>query len=503
MQSSNNPSAAPQDAHAYPQRWPALAVMMIANFMNLLDVTIVNVALPSLQHDLKASASEIEWIVAGYVLTFALGLLPFGRFGDIKGKRLIFLLGVAAFTLASALCGLAGSADMLILARFVQGAAAAIMTPQVLAIAQVMFPPRERAAAFSLFGLSAGLASVSGPIIGGWLIGANLFDLGWRPIFLINVPVGIIAVIAGWRLIPVIAPRPGLSNDWGGIVLAAAAVFCVLFPLIEGRGFGWPLWIVAMLVLALPLTLAFYAWQRRQRARGGPELLPLSLMANRNYAIGALMTAVFFSALPGFFLSFAMFLQQGYGLTPLQSGLTTMPFSLGVLVASIISGRLGSVAPRIRMLVGIVMIAAGMAGLRIMVTGLEVTVDSLALLPFLAVSGLGLGISIAPMFQVVLASVPPHDAGSASGALQAIQQVGSAFGIAMVSEIFFSSLDRGLAAGLAGPIAYRDSLAAAIIYNFAAYALVLMAIALLRHRHIAEPLGRPASGPEPLPVVHD
>lgn len=489
MQPNEKSGAVPgADMQAYPQRWPALAIMMVANFMNLLDVTIVNVALPSLQHDLGADSSEIEWIVAGYVLTFALGLLPFGRLGDLKGKRQVFLVGVVAFTAASALCGLASGTEMLIAARFVQGAAGAIMTPQVLAIAQVMFPPKERAAAFSLFGLSAGLASVSGPIIGGWLIGMNLFDLGWRPIFLINVPVGIITVLVARRLIPVIPARPGLRNDWGGIALAGVTIFCVIFPLIEGRGFGWPAWMIAMLVLALPGALAFYAWERRQRRLDGPELLPLSLMSNRNYAIGAVMTAIFFSAVPGFFLSFAMFLQQGFGLTALQSGLTTMPFSLGVLVASIVSGRIGTIGPRIRMIAGLLLISVGMFGLRQSVIGLGEAVEGGAMLVFLGLAGLGLGIAIAPMFQVVLSSVAPHDAGSASGALQAIQQVGSAFGIAIVSEIFFSHLESGLVAGNGPHAVYRESMAMAIVYSLAAYAIVLAATALLKPRHLADPV---------------
>ncbi|KPF47305.1 MFS transporter [Rhizobium sp. AAP43] len=462
--------------HPYPKRWTALAVMMLANFMNLLDVTIVNVALPSLQSELGATSSQIEWVVAGYVLVFALGLLPFGRLGDVRGKKQVFIAGVAAFTFASLLCGMAPGIGSLVAARLLQGAGAAVMTPQVLAIAQMMFPPKERAAAFSLFGLSAGLASVSGPILGGWLISLDVLGLGWRPIFLINIPVGIVTILLGWQLIPSLPPKPGIKNDFGGIVLAAATIFCVIFPLIEGRSFGWPLWCFVMLAIALPVGLAFALWERRQHRMGGPELLPVPLMKNRNYVIGSLMTATFFSTLPGFFLIFAMFLQQGYGLTPLQSGVTTVPFSVGIFVASLISGRLGNVTPRIRVIVGVVMVIVGMGLLRAEIQTVGETIDRMALLPWFLLSGLGMGIAIAPMFQLVLAGVPPQDAGAGSGALQAIQQMGSVLGIAIVSEIFFSDLVRNAAEGLTGKAVYAEGLALGLIYNFVAYAIVLVAV---------------------------
>lgn len=474
-------------SHPYPKRWTALAVMMLANFMNLLDVTIVNVALPSLQAELGATSSQIEWVVAGYVLVFALGLLPFGRLGDIRGKKQVFLAGVAAFTFASLLCGLSPGIGSLVVARLLQGAGAAIMTPQVLAIAQMMFPPKERAAAFSLFGLSAGLASVSGPILGGWLIALDVFDLGWRPIFLINIPVGLGTILLGWRLIPALPPKPGLKNDVFGIVLAALTIFCVIFPLIEGRTFDWPLWCFLMLALALPFALAFALWQRRQHRLGKPELLPVPLMKNRNYVIGALMTATYFSTLPGFFLILAMYLQQGYGLTPLQSGLTTVPFSAGVFFASLISGRIGTIAPRIRVVVGVTMVIIGMGLLRGEVQSVGESIDRMALLPWLLLSGLGMGIAIAPMFQLVLAGVPPQDAGAGSGALQAIQQVGSVLGIAIVSEIFFSDLARNAAEGLTGKAVYAEALALGLIYNFIAYAVVLVAVCLMRTTRPASP----------------
>ena len=474
---------------AYPQRWLAMCILLIANFMNMIDVTIVNVALPSLQKNLGATESGIEWVMAGYILAFALGLLPFGRLGDILGKRRIFLIGVTGFTMASAFCGLAVNVEMLIVSRVIQGLTGAVMTPQILAIAQIMFPPKERAMAFSLFGLTAGLASVAGPVTGGLLIDGNLFGLEWRPIFLINVPIGIIAVLAGRAFIPDIKANPELKNDFPGILLAAAAIFCLIFPLIEGRGFGWPGWCFAMMALSLPLAIGFVAWERHQKATGGPELLPVSLMTNRNYMIGALTTMVFFSAMPGFFLMISVFLQSGYQLSPLHSGLTTMPFPVGVLLSSILSGRLGARWLRQRILVGSLIMLGGIVMLRIIVgdVGDEIFRSAFILPMFLG--GLGLGMAIAPLFQIVLMKVPGRDAGSGAGALQAIQQVGAALGVAIISEIFFSEIPRQMALGASQHEAFRAAFESATQYNMAVYVALALSIFILKPS--------PADGPTP------
>src|SRR4051794_20544284 len=204
---------------AYPRRWAALVTLLIGGFMNLIDITIVNVALPRLQAGLGATSTDIQWVVAAYILAFGLGVLPFGRLGDIVGRKRMFLIGVALFTVFSAVCGLAPTIVALIGARVLQGLASAMMMPQILAIAQVIFPPKERGFAFSLFGLSAGLASVAGPLAGGLLIGADLFGLDWRPIFLVNIPVGILALAAGRALVPELPPHPGLTVDFGGVVI--------------------------------------------------------------------------------------------------------------------------------------------------------------------------------------------------------------------------------------------------------------------------------------------
>ena len=294
---SSQPFAAVTAETADPRRWLALTILLIANFMNLIDVTIVNVALPSMQTGLSASATQIEWVIAAYILAFALGLLPFGRLGDILGRTRLFLWGVGAFTAASALCGLSPNIEFLIFARVIQGLAGAMMTPQVLAIATVTFPPEERGQAFSLFGLSAGLAAVCGPILGGVLVSANLFGMDWQPIFLVNIPIGIAAIIAGYFLIPRLPGHPELRNDYVGIGLFGLGIFAVVFPIIEGRSYGWPLWAFGMIAAGLVILGVFVLWTRGRAALGEPQLLNYDLITNRQFMFGAFVTTIFASGL--------------------------------------------------------------------------------------------------------------------------------------------------------------------------------------------------------------
>jgi EmrB/QacA subfamily drug resistance transporter len=434
-------AAAAAEAAAYPSRWPALFILLLASFMNLIDVTIVNVALPSMQANLGANSSQIEWVVAAYVLSFALFLLPFGRLGDIVGRKRMFLIGVTAFTIGSALCGLAPSIEMLIGARVLQGIAGAMMTPQVLSIVQVIFPAKERGLAFSFFGLTAGLASVAGPIAGGLLISADLWGLDWRPIFLVNIPLGILTVAVALRLVPKITPHPGLTNDFVGIGIFGLAILAVVFPLVEGRVYGWPLWAFGLIALGLAGMVVFYLWEKRRDREGKTELLPVSLLENRNFVVGTLMTLIFFSGIPGLFMILAIFLQSGFGLTPLESGLTTLPFPLGVLIISIIGGRLGSRFLNWRVAIGSLLLAGGMFYLRWTFGQVGDVLDHWAFVPPLFIAGMGLGLGVSALFQTILTGVPGKDAGSASGALQAFQQVGGALGVALVGEIFFTWLE--------------------------------------------------------------
>jgi len=473
------------DAPPDPRRWLALGILLIANFMNLIDVTIVNVALPSMRDGLGATDSQIEWVIAAYILAFALGLLPFGRLGDILGRTRLFLWGVAGFTAASALCGLAPNIEFLIAARTIQGLAGAMMTPQVLAIATVTFPSHERGQAFSLFGLSAGLASVCGPILGGALISANLFGMDWQPIFLVNIPIGIAAVVAGWFLIPRLPGHAGLRNDYVGIVLFGLGIVAVVFPIVEGRAYGWPLWAFGMIATGLLLLVSFVLWTRGRAAAGAPQLLNFDLITNRQFMFGAFVVTIYASGIPGFFMVISLLLQGGFDFTPLQSGLTNTPFSVGVLIASGIAARFGANYLRFRLAVAGALLAGGIAWLHFYIAGVTDSIDALAFLPPLLIAGIGLGLGFSSLFQLVLSNVPPRDAGAGSGALQAFQQVGGALGVAIIGEIFFTNLGNGFAGGATPHAAFANASSLALWYVMGSFTLVVLLTPFFR---------RPAGG---------
>lgn len=467
----------------YEGRWVALGVMLAASFMNLVDVTIVNVALPSLQVGLGASDTEIEWVVAAYILAFSIGLLPFGRLGDMLGRRTMFLTGVTCFTVASALCGLAPNIQTLVFSRVFQGLAGAMMMPQTLAIAQTIFPPKERGSAFSLFGLAAGLASVSGPLIGGVLIGLDIYDLSWRPIFLVNIPIGIIAIVAGYKVIPRGMENRSVGIDFIGILLAGLTVLCLIFPLVEGRDFGWPNWIFAMMAASVLSGYLFVRWQSYRARLQMPQLMPATVLHNRRFITGALMTTLMFSSVPGLFMVLAVFLQVGFGLSPLQSGLTTMPFSAAFLTASLIANRLGSNVPRLRVVLGSSLMLTGVIFLRYVLGDVGEVVVSSKLIAPLAITGFGMGTTLPALFQTVLANVEGRDAGSASGSLQAFQQAGAALGVALMGQIFFSQL-AGQAAGSSHAV-FIEALRTALLYSIIAFSLVIiggMRMQIVQHR---------------------
>ncbi|WP_295043833.1 MFS transporter [uncultured Paracoccus sp.] len=454
--------------------WLAAVLLLLGNFMNLIDVSIVNVALPSIQRNLDATAAQIEWVSAAYVLAFAAGLLPFGRFGDKFGRKRLFLWGVALFTLASALCGFAQTMPMLIWSRALQGIGGAMMVPQVMAIMHVMFPPEQKARAFALAGVVASLGAVTGPLLGGALIIGNIGGLDWRPIFLVNLPVGLFVILAGLRWIPALSSDRRMRIDWLGIGLFSTAVLLIVLPVIEGALLGWPWWCIAMLVAALPMG-ALFVWRQASLARQGrAQLLPVSLMRNAGFLSGVAMVMLHFSAIPGMFLVLAIYLQTGFGLDPLHSGMATAPFPLGVMLGSYVTGRFGTRGLSLRMAVGVSVMLTGMIWLRHVMGHPSQPFTALSLAGPLAVCGFGMGLTISPLFQTVLQSVPGHDAGAGSGAMQAFQQVGAAIGIAVVSSLFFVRLHR------AGGTDYAGAMSHALIYQLCAFAAILGILALRR-----------------------
>lgn len=428
-------------AGADPKRKAALIVVLFAAFMDLLDSTIVNIAVPSIQQDLDTGYATVQWVVAAYLLSFAVLLILGGRLGDMYGRKRLFLVGVASFTLASALCGLVQDPQALILSRALQGASAALMVPQVLSIITAAFPPKERGAALGAFGGVAGLATVGGPIIGALLIDADVFGLGWRVIFLINIPVGIALFAAASAVIRESRSEHPIKLDLVGTVLVTTGLLLLLFPLVQGRELGWPTWAFVTMAASLPVLALFIAHQRRRGAKGRSSLVVPGLFRSRSFSAGLVANVVFFAVVIGHFLIFIIFLQTGLGFSVLRAGLTGLPWSFGVsfgaaFSATVLTAKLG----RKVMVIGAVLLAVGMAGISLTIELRGDQIGSWSLLPALLVGGLGMGMIIAPILDFILADVPAEHAGSGSGVVNALQQVGGAVGIAVIGALFLGFL---------------------------------------------------------------
>lgn len=434
------------------RRWFALAIVMTAAFMDLVDVTIVNIAIPSIKRDEGASFSQIQWITAGYALAFAAGLITGGRLGDIHGRKRLFLVGIGGFTIASALCGFAANPEMLVASRLLQGGMAALMVPQVLSIVHATFPAHERGKVFGLFGAIVGLGAVSGPLLGALLTEWNLFGLEWRPIFLINLPVGIAALILGRRFISESKAPKALKLDLVGVALVTLGLLMLLYPLTRGRELGWPVWGYVSMGGALVVFAALVAYERRKAARDGSPLVELSLFKVKSFAAGIAVQTVFGVGLGIFFLVWTLYMQVGLGWTPLRAGLTGVPFSIAVSAAAGMSVQL--LVPRFGRKVlqaGALIMAAGVL-LYIWESeryGLSIASWQMAL-P-LVVMGAGMGFIVAPLTDAVLSEVPREHSGSASGLINTVQQMGNALGLGLVSVVFFGQIGDRLTSAQVGP----------------------------------------------------
>ncbi len=433
----------PWAARAASHRWAALAVVLTGTFMVVLDFFIVNVAMPAMQADLHAGTGAIEWVIAGYGLTFATFLITAGRLGDQLGRRRMFSLGLALFTLASAACGLAPSPAVLVGARLVQGLAAALLSPQVLSIIGVVYEGPDRVRAISIYGIVLGLAAVGGQLIGGVLVQADIAGLGWRSCFLINVPVGLAALIVAARAVPESRAEGAHRLDLVGTALVTLGLVDIVLPLVEGRQHGWPAW-TWLCLGAAPITLGvFAAHQRRLSRRGGAPLLDPALFRERAFSAGLVTQLVFFSSMASYFLVLALYLQQGRGLDALRAGLVFTILAAAYLVASAyapgLTPRLGRKLPAI----GGLVLAAGHGLLALSVADIGVGGSVALLVPGMLLEGAGMGLVITPLTSTVLGNLAPQNAGAAAGALSTMQQVGNALGVAVTGVIFFGALDGG------------------------------------------------------------
>ena len=417
----------------------ALWVVLLAFFMDLLDTTIVNIAIPSIQANLGTSYSAIQWIIAGYALTFALFLITGGRLGDIVGYKPLFLTGMVGFIVASALSGFAPTTEVLIGARLLQGFFAAMMVPQILSTIQVMYTTTgERQGISAFYGALAGIASVGGPILGALLISGDVWGFGWRTIFLVNIPVGIAAIILAAIYLPnARSPHP-LHLDVVGVVIGLVAMLMLMYPLIEGRELGWPWWTYASMAGSLVVFVVFAFSQIWKDRRDGSPLVVPHLFVHRAFVAGILLLGSFYAVVSGFFLIFTLFLQVGLGYGVLKAGLTGIPFSIGVSIAAGLSGPV--LVPRFGrniITAGPVVMAIGFALFIWTVNAFGGAVTPYELIPAQLISGLGMGFVVASVYPFILAEVPIKDAGSASGVINATGQIGGAMGVAAIGVIFF------------------------------------------------------------------
>ncbi len=449
---------------AHPRRWLILFVILAAECMDLLDGTIVNVAAPTIHDDLGTSSTALQWIIGGYPLAIAVGLITGGRLGDLFGRRRLFVLGAAGFTAASVLCGLAPSTGTLIAARLLQGAAGALMLPQGLGILREVFPADELPKAFGVFGPVMGSAALFGPIIGGGLIGLDLFGTGWRMVFLVNLPLGIAAVAGALRVVPESRSDKAAKLDVGGVGLVSAGAILLVYPLIQGRELGWPVWTYISMAASVAVFGVFWVHlARRVRGRRDPLVTP-TVFTHRGYSGGLLVLTLFFAGMIGSSLATTLFLQIGQGYSAIHAGLTFIPLSLGVAIAAPVSGGLLSprFGGRILIQVGGLVSAAGY-GLVIAAVDRSTHVTTWDLLPGLMVVGLGMGLFIAPLFDTILAAVTDRETGSASGVLNALQQLAGAIGVAVLGTVFFTAVGRGYAGALQRTLWWQLGLIAAML----------------------------------------
>ena len=432
----------PAAAGGYPRRWLGAMVMIVGALMDMIDVTIVNVALPTIRRDLHASATQLEWVVSGYMLAFAAALIVAGNLGDLFGRKRVFLIGVAVFGLASLAAGWSGSGAELIAARVVQGTAAAAMAPQVLATFRAVFAGSERGKAFSIYGAMLGFASAVGLLLGGVLTEANLFGWSWRAVFFVNIPVAVAALIAGLRFVPETRDPGARRPDVTGAVLLAASLVAIVYPLLEGRQLGWPAWVWVLLAAGVAGlgVLGLLEARRTGRADGPAPLLRTGLFRVPAFAAGLGVQMAFAAGLQGFFLALALWLQAGEHFSPLKAGLTAVAFSAGSFIGAPVAVPLAQRYGRRVLAIGGVLMAAGIAGVSLVASHIGVNGSAWPVVPGLVVCGAGLALLIIPLVNVVLAAVPVEAAGGASGLFGTAQQLGGAVGVAVFGTVFFGYL---------------------------------------------------------------
>jgi EmrB/QacA subfamily drug resistance transporter len=452
------------------QRWIACVVLLAGAFLPPADFFIVNVSLSSIHATLHASAAQVELVISGYAAGYAVFLVTGGRLGDLYGRRRMFLWGMAGFTLTNALCGLAPSAAVLVAARAVQGISASLLLPQVLGAMPTLFDDeRGLARAMSAYGVMMGLAAAAGQFGGGALVAWSPWELGWRGVFLLKLPVCLAVLLIAWFAVPETSTARRARLDLVGIVLLSAALAALILPLVEGRQSHWPAWTIGSL-LAAPLLLAlFIAWEARLTRLNGSPLFDLTLVRIGSFRRGAVVSALFFFTTP-FYLLFGLYQQEGRGIDPLFVGLAFLPYGIGLFAGSMATAPLPArIRPRL-LTIGMMIQVAGYAAIGFGVAyGLRP--DLLMLTVFIA--GFGQGIALPRLYNVALGHVPPDKAGVATGVINSIMQIGSSVSVAAIGSLFFAVLGTGH-----GEAAYAHAFGVAMIAIVSALGAAMLATML-------------------------
>ncbi|MFY9926628.1 MAG: MFS transporter [Streptosporangiaceae bacterium] len=480
-----------------PRRWRALPLVLVATFMASFDYMVVNVALPAFGRDLHAGQAALELVVGGYAFTYASGMVTGGKLGDLFGHRRVFVAGMAAFTLASVLCGISASPAMLVSGRLLQGLGAAAMAPQVLALITSLFPTlAERARALSWFGVALGLGGVCGQVCGGLLLDADVLGLSWRALFLVNVPIGAVTLLLAWRLLPgsslrgspspsaVAGPRPRL--DLGGVLGVSGSLALVLVPLTFGREQGWPAWTWASMAAAVPAAVLTLRDERRRAQRDAEPLLDLQLFRSRSFSAGLGVNVALMATFSSLMFTTTLLVQQGLGLSARDAGLLFLPLG-GLAMVSSLSGRALTAKYGLKVLLAGTLIdvsAMAVPGGVLLTSGGAANAWRLAV-P-LSLFGFGSGLVLPSLMGVVLSGIRPARAGAASGVLTTTQQFSGAIGIAVLGQVFFAVL---------GPHPDRSGFvfaAATTAWVNLGLSLVVVALAM-----VLSPLRQPSPCPGP------
>ncbi|MFT4186877.1 MAG: MFS transporter [Micrococcaceae bacterium] len=420
----------------YRWRWVVMFAVIAADIMDLLDATMLNVAGPSIREDIGGSPAVLQWLTAGYTLSFAMFLIAGARLGDIFGRRRMFIIGISGFTLASALCALFSSPELLIVLRIFQGAFGAVLIPQGVGMLMEVFEESEMAKVFSTFGMIMTIGTVAGPIIGGLLISVNWFNLGWRLVFLVNVPIGILALIGAIYTSPKVVTHEGTRLDIPGTALIGIGIVSIVYPLIEGREAGWPMWTFLLIAFGVLLSILFVWYEQR---RSDSPLIEHSLMKNQTFWIGMLAVFAFFATYGGISFIISVFCQVGQHFSPIKTAMTLLPMVVSMVIARFTTDRLSKILGRKLIHIGIGLVALGIIILAVTAMG-KTSLSIWAMVPAMAVIGFGSNYCLSLIVPSALTEVSKSEIGSASGVINAIQQIAGALGTAVLGTLFFAWL---------------------------------------------------------------